>query len=159
MTFLSALAPRRCSSRPLALLVAYVLVQRRRHTQVLRFTSVDLLDSVAPSGPGWQRHVPAAALLLALVVLTLAFAQPAMAMRTRQGPRDDHAHPRHLRVDDARPTSRRAGCAAMEEQAKTFVKNLPKGIQVGLVTFDGERPAARAAEHRHRARCSTRSTR
>ena len=67
---------------PLALLVGYVLVQRRRHTQVLRFTSVDLLDSVAPRRQGWQRHVPAAAMLLALVVLTLAFAEPAMAMRT-----------------------------------------------------------------------------
>ena len=67
---------------PLALLVGYLLVQRRRHTQVLRFTSVDLLDSVAPRRQGWQRHVPAAVLLLALVVLTLAFAQPAMAMRT-----------------------------------------------------------------------------
>ena len=85
--------PPRCSS-------AYLLVQRRRHTQVLRFTSVDLLDSVAPARQGWQRHVPAAAILLALVVLTLAFAQPAMAMRTPRGPRDDHAHPRHVRVDD-----------------------------------------------------------
>ena len=83
---------------PLALLVGYVLVQRRRHAQVLRFTSVDLLDSVAPRRSAWRRHAPAAAMLLALVVLTLAFAQPALAMRTAARPRDRHADPRHLRA-------------------------------------------------------------
>ena len=44
---------------PLALLVGYLLVQRRRHRQVLRFTSVDLLGSVIPRRHGWLRHLPA----------------------------------------------------------------------------------------------------
>ena len=69
---------------PIALLVAYVLVQRRRHAQVVRFTSVDLLDSVAPKRSGWQRHVPAAGVLASLVVLTIAFAQPVMAAAARR---------------------------------------------------------------------------
>ncbi len=121
---------------PAALVVAYVLVQRRRHSQVLRFTSVDLLDSVAPRRSGWQRHVPAAALGVALVVLTLAFAQPAMAMRTAKERAtilltlDTSGS---MAATDVAPSR----LEAMEEQAKTFVKNLPAGIQIGLVTFNG----------------------
>ena len=65
---------------PIALLAAYLLVQRRRHAQVVRFTSVDLLDSVAPQRSGWQRHLPAVGVLLSLVAMVIAFAQPVMAV-------------------------------------------------------------------------------
>lgn len=120
---------------PLALLAGYLLVQRRRHTQVLRFTSVDLLDSVAPRRQGWQRHVPAAAMLLTLVVLTLAFAEPALAMRT---PKDTATimltldTSASMTATDVAPSR----LAAAEAQASQFVEKLPRGIQVGLVSFD-----------------------
>ena len=120
---------------PVALLIGYVLLQRRRHTQVLRFTSVDLLDSVAPRRQGWQRHVPSAALLLSLVVLTLAFAEPAVAMRT---PKDNATimltldTSASMTATDVEPSR----LAAAETQASKFVENLPRGVQVGLVSFD-----------------------
>ncbi len=120
---------------PLALLVAYVLVQRRRHAQVLRFTSVDLLDSVAPRRSAWRRHLPAAAMLAALVVLTLAFAQPALAMRT---PRDRATvmltldTSASMTATDVSPTRLQAA----EAEAAKFVQALPAGVQVGLVAFD-----------------------
>lgn len=120
---------------PLALLVSYVLVQRRRHAQLLRFTSVDLLDSVAPARSAWRRHLPAAALLVSLVVLTLAFAQPAMTMRTAKDRAtimltlDTSAS---MSATDVSPSR----IEAMEQRATEFVKDLPKGIQVGLVTFN-----------------------
>jgi Ca-activated chloride channel homolog len=120
---------------PVALLVGYLWAQRRRHTQVLRFTSVDLLDSVAPRRQGWQRHVPAAAMLLALVVLTLAFAEPAMAMRT---PKDRATimltldTSASMTATDVAPSR----LDAIQTQASQFVEDLPSGIQVGLVSFD-----------------------
>ena len=120
---------------PVALLVAYVLVQRRRHVQVLRFTSVDLLDSVAPRRQGWQRHLPAAALLLTLVVLVLAFAQPAMALRTPK----DRATIMLTLDTSASMTSTDVAPSRLEAaqaQATRFVEDLPQGIQVGLVSFD-----------------------
>jgi Ca-activated chloride channel homolog len=121
---------------PAALLVTYLVIQRRRHSQVLRFTSVDLLDSVAPKRSGWQRHLPAAALLVSLVALTVAFAQPAMAMRTAK-----QRATIMLTLDTSGSMSATdvapSRLQAMQEQATSFVKSLPQGIQIGLVAFSG----------------------
>ena len=120
---------------PVALLVAYLVVQRRRHAQVLRFTSVDLLDSVAPRRSGWQRHLPAAGVLASLIVLTLAFAQPAVALRTPV----DRATimlaldtSGSMTADDVDPTR----LDAAKDRARAFVDSLPDGVQVGVVTFN-----------------------
>ncbi len=132
---------------PVALLVGYLLVQRRRHTQVLRFTSVDLLDSVAPRRQGWQRHVPAAAMLLTLVVLTLAFAEPAVAMRT---PKDTATimltldTSASMTATDVAPSR----LAAAEAQASKFVEDLPPRHPGGAGQLRRLRPPARAADHR-----------
>ena len=42
----------------------------------MRCTNRELLDRVAPSRPGWYRHLPAAAMITALAVLTVALAGP-----------------------------------------------------------------------------------
>ncbi|MFN8147238.1 MAG: VWA domain-containing protein [Candidatus Nanopelagicales bacterium] len=120
---------------PIALLAAYLLVQRRRHAQVVRFTSVDLLDSVAPQRSGWQRHLPAAGVLLSLVAMVIAFAQPVMAVpvpldrATILLTLDTSAS---MASQDVAPNR----LLAAEERARQFVEELPDGVQVGLVTFD-----------------------
>ncbi|MDT7574388.1 MAG: Ca-activated chloride channel, partial [Pseudonocardiales bacterium] len=48
-----------------ALALAYVLLLRRRRRDTMLFTNLDLLDRIAPKRPGWYRHLPAAALLIA----------------------------------------------------------------------------------------------
>ncbi|MBV8952107.1 MAG: BatA domain-containing protein, partial [Actinobacteria bacterium] len=52
---------------PLALLAGYLVMQRMRQRYTVRFTSIDLLASVAPRRSGWQRHVASAAVLAAIV--------------------------------------------------------------------------------------------
>ena len=64
---------------PIVLAVAYLVVQARRRRYALRFTTLDLLDEVAPDRPGWRRHLPAVVLLAATVAATLAVARPAVA--------------------------------------------------------------------------------
>ncbi len=120
---------------PIALLVAYIAIQRRRHEQVVRFTSVAMLDSIAPRRSGWQRHVAPAAVLGSLVVMTLAFAQPAMATAT---PRDRATivlaldTSASMSATDVSPSR----LEAAEKEARSFISGLPDGVQVGLVTFD-----------------------
>lgn len=120
---------------PAALTVAYLLVQRARARTALRFTSVDLLASVAPRRPGWQRHVSAVGMLAALVVLVVAVAGPASARKvaleraTVVLALDTSAS---MMATDIAPTR----LAAAQTQARAFVSGLPEGLQVGLVSFD-----------------------
>lgn len=119
---------------PVALLVAYLLVQRSRRKVALRFTSVDLLASVAPRRSGWQRHLASAALLAALVLLVVAFAQPARVERT---PKQRATVVLTLDIsgsmiaNDVSPS--RLGAA--QDAARGFVSALPSGVQLGLVAF------------------------
>lgn len=120
---------------PVALAVAYVLVARNRPRVAARFSSTDLLASVAPRRSGWQRHAPWIALLSALVVGVLAFAQPALAMYTPKERAtvmltlDTSAS---MQADDVAPSR----LAAAQDAARAFITELPPGLQVGLVTFD-----------------------
>jgi Ca-activated chloride channel family protein len=119
---------------PVILLVAYLLAQRSRRRAAVRFSSVDLLASVAPKRPGWQRHVPAAAFLSAVLVFVLAFAQPARLISTPKQRAtvvltlDTSAS---MVATDVSPTR----LAAAQQAAREFVKALPSGVQIGLVDF------------------------
>jgi Ca-activated chloride channel family protein len=122
---------------PLALLGAYVLVQRSRRKYALRFTSVDLLASVAPRRPGWQRHVSAALMLIALLALVVGIAGPIRKQRVaRQRGTVMLAidTSRSMSATDVDPTR----LAAAEDAARRFVEKLPAGLKVGLLTFDSQ---------------------
>jgi Ca-activated chloride channel family protein len=119
---------------PVALLVAYLLVQRSRRRVAVRFTNVDLLASVAPRRSGWQRHLASGALLGALVLLVVGFAQPARVERT---PKQKATVVLTLDIsgsmvaNDVSPSR----LAAAEQAARGFVNALPSGVQLGLVSF------------------------
>ena len=54
------------------LLIAYIVVQRRKRKYLLRFSSLELLETVAPDRPSRVRHLPTALLLLGIIVLVAA---------------------------------------------------------------------------------------
>jgi Ca-activated chloride channel family protein len=120
----------------LALLLAYVLAQRRRQRYAVRFASLPMLDSVAPVRPGWRRHAPAIAFVLALATLAVATARPEMDIRV------PHERAtvivaidvsRSMEATDVAPNRLDAARAA----AATFVERLPDTFNVGVVTFSG----------------------
>lgn len=122
---------------PVALIVgAYVWLQFRRKKYVARFSNVDLLASVVPRRPGWRRHATFAALMVALVILTIGVAQPTGKVRV---PRERATVivaldvSQSMRSTDVLPDRLDAAKAA----AKQFVDLLPSRINVGLVKFAG----------------------
>jgi Ca-activated chloride channel family protein len=122
---------------PIALLIAYLIVVRARQKYVVRFTSVDLLASVAPRRPGWQRHIAAGLLLLALLAMVVGFAEPTHAIKV---PRKRATimvvidTSGSMNATDVAPT--RVGAA--QQAARQFVSRLPAGIEVGLVSFSSD---------------------
>ena len=121
---------------PVALLAAYVLLQRRRPAYALRFTELDLLAGLVPRSAAWKRHVPAALLLLSLVALTTAFARPTGEVEV---PRERATVVVALdvsismRAQDVSPDRITAARASAVE----FVQGLPDRFNVGLVSFSG----------------------
>jgi len=117
-----------------ALAGLYVWVQRRRRHAAVRFTNVALLAEVAPARPGWRRHVPAAAVALALAALVVSIAEPVHSVRVPQ-----EAATIMLVIDvsasmdatDVAPTRLQAAVAA----GKSFVNDLPPQARIGLISF------------------------
>jgi Ca-activated chloride channel homolog len=120
----------------LALAIVYVVFQRRRSAYAVRFTNLELLESVAPKRPGWRRHLTAAAQLLALATLVLAFAQPTHETKV---PRERATVVLAIDVSlsmeatDVQPSRIEAAKAA----ATSFLNDVPAEVNVGLVSFSG----------------------
>jgi len=118
------------------LVVAYVLMQGRRKKYAVRFTNLALLDTVAPKRPGWRRHVPATAFLLALGLTITAFAQPARPVKV---PRERATIVMAVDVSlsmeatDVAPNR----IVAAQVAASEFVDIVPAKLNLGLVVFSG----------------------
>jgi Ca-activated chloride channel family protein len=118
------------------LAVGYVVLQRRRRTYTVRFTSTELLDSVAPRRPGWRRHVPAVVFLAALALLVTGFARPT---RLVDVPTERATVVMAIDVslsmsaEDVAPNR----LAAAQAAAKSFLDQLPPTLNVSLVSFAG----------------------
>jgi Ca-activated chloride channel family protein len=120
----------------LALLpAAYLWLLNRPNKAALRYSNVGMVRAAA-TGRQWRRHLPPALFLLACSGLLIAAARPVARVplpwaRTSIILAMDVSL--SMRVSDVKPTRLEAAQAA----AKLFLRELPKEIEVGLVTFAG----------------------
>lgn len=120
---------------PVVLAAAYLVLQRRRTRFAMRFTAVDLLDTVAPDRPGWRRHVPAVAFLAAVSLLVVGMARPAMAVETPSASTVVLALDVSYSMDAGDVSPNRISAA--RDAARRFLEIVPAGTRVGLVAFAG----------------------
>lgn len=119
-----------------ALTAVYIVFQFRRSRNAIAFSNLELLDRIAPRSASWKRHLIAAFHLIAMALGVVAVAQPIgtekvateqstiiLAIDTSVSMRATDVAP--SRIDSAK------------EAATAFVDDLPQGIKVGLVSFNG----------------------
>lgn len=121
----------------------YVWLLRRRGRPAVRYSSLVVVRAAA-AGRNWRRHVPPALLLVALAGMLFAAARPVAQVplpwaRTTVMLTMDVSL--SMRVNDVKPTR----LVAAQEAAKLFLRDLPKDIEVGLVTFAGSTQVAQRA--------------
>ncbi len=121
---------------PVVLLAVYLAVQGRRRQRLRRFADPAAAQSVVPSRPSAFRHLPMALLLVALVPLTVALAQPSHDVRV---PRNRavimllvDVSPSMLATDV--PPSR---LVAATQAAQQFAQHVTSGVNLGLISFAG----------------------
>ncbi|WP_199432190.1 VWA domain-containing protein [Qaidamihabitans albus] len=119
-----------------AVAVGYVVAMRARRRRTMRFSNLELLERVAPRSQGWTRHLPAALLIVSLLLLTFALA----------GPTAEQKVPRNratvmlvidvslsMEATDVEPSRLRAA----QDAARQFAKGLTPGVNLGLISFAG----------------------
>jgi len=123
--------------------VLYVWLLRRRGKPAVRYSSLGVVRAAA-APRHWRRHVPPALLLLSCTVLLFAAGRPVArvplpwARSTIILAMDVSLS---MRVSDVKPTRMEAA----QDAAKSFLRDLPKEIEVGLVTFAGSSQVAQRA--------------
>ena len=121
----------------------YVWLLRRRRQRTLRYSSLHVVREASTDRP-WRRHVPPALLLLACSLLLLAAARPTARVTlpwTKSTIMLAIDVSLSMRVTDVQPSR----MVAAKEAAKTFLRDLPRDIEVGLVTFAGSAQVVQAA--------------
>jgi Ca-activated chloride channel family protein len=118
------------------IVAGYIVVQRMRRKRMMRFTNLELLETVVPKRPSRLRHLPAIVLVAALMLLTTAMAGPTAEQRV---PRNRATVllvidvSLSMQASDVRPTRLQAAQVA----AKSFTEGLTPGVNLGLVSFAG----------------------
>ncbi len=121
---------------------AYLWLLRRRGKLAVRYSSLQIVRPAV--GGNWRRHVPPVLFLLAFAALLFAAARPVArvplpwARATVMLAMDVSLS---MRVSDVKPNR----LTAAQEAAKLFLRDLPREIEVGLVTFAGSSQVAQRA--------------
>jgi len=119
-----------------ALVALYLWLLHRRKKNTLRYASLALVKQAMGKGPGWRRHVPPALMLIAIAALLVATARP-LAVVTLPSQQETIILAMDvsgsMRATDVQPNR----LVAAQEAAKAFIKELPRTVRIGIVSFAG----------------------
>jgi Ca-activated chloride channel family protein len=119
------------------LVAAYILTQRRRTKNTVRFTQIEMLEQIAPTRPGWRRHAVAGVQLAALTIGILAVAQPARRSTSRPNAAGKiillFDVSLSMQADDVSPNR----LEAAKQAGIDFVDAVDADVEVGLISFSG----------------------
>jgi Ca-activated chloride channel family protein len=121
---------------PAAVLAVYVVANERRRQRMRRFADPAATASITRSRASRWRHLPMAVLLLALIPLTIALAQPSHDVRV---PRNRAVI---MLVIDVSPSMSATDVpptrlVAAQHAAQQFARQATPGVNLGLIAFAG----------------------
>lgn len=115
-------------------LVALFIWALRRKKSSLRYANLALVKQAMGKSVGWRRHVPPALFLVAITILIAAVARPAAVIELASSratvilAMDVSGS---MRARDVEPSR----IEASQEAAKSFIRNQPADVQIGIVAF------------------------
>ena len=120
---------------PLVVL-AYVLVLRRRRRYAVHYSSLSLIRQAMPGGFRWRRHLPFALMMVAIMLLIVALARPfadVTVASTRTTVMLALDVSLSMCADDVDPNR----LIVAQEATERFIDGQAPGTRVGIVAFAG----------------------
>ncbi|HTR57203.1 MAG TPA: VWA domain-containing protein [Casimicrobiaceae bacterium] len=119
-----------------ALVALYIFLLRRKKKNALRYASLGLVREALGPRQRFRRHVPPLLFLLAMIALIVAIARPSATITLPSEQRTiilavDVSL--SMRANDVEPSRIEAARTA----AKTFVREQPSDVRIGIVSFAG----------------------
>ncbi|MDM0114165.1 VWA domain-containing protein [Variovorax sp. J22R133] len=123
------------------LLLLYVWLLRRKKKLAIRYASLSIVREAMGAGQTMRRHIPPFLFLLAMVGMLVAAARPMAVVLLPSNQQTI------ILVMDVSGSMRAADVlpnrlAAAQTAAKSFIKDLPRTVKVGIVAFAGSAQVA-----------------
>jgi len=130
------------------LVLLYLWLLRRKKKLALRYASLSIVREAMGAGQTVRRHVPPILFLLAIAAMLVAAARPMAVVMLPSNQQTiilamDVSG--SMRAADVQPNR----LVAAQEAAKSFIKDLPRHVKVGVVAFAGSAQVAQLPTTNH----------
>ena len=118
------------------LVLLYVWLLRRKKKMALRYASLSIVKEAMGPGQSVRRHIPPALFLLAIAAMLISASRPMAVITlpsTQQTVMLAMDVSGSMRATDVQPNR----LVAAQNAAKSFLKELPRHVKVGIVAFAG----------------------
>jgi Ca-activated chloride channel family protein len=130
------------------LVLLYIWLIRRKKKMAVRYASLSIVREAMGTGQSLRRHIPPLLFLLAMAAMLIAASRP-MAVVVLPSNQQTIILAMDvsgsMRAADVLPNR----LVAAQEAAKSFIKDLPRSVKVGIVAFAGSAQVAQLPTTNH----------